>query len=77
VLLLAPGADKVGFVVATTAAARERGVRAGDLVGVFGPSIGGRGGGKADMAQGGGTDPDGVPAAVAALRSHLEQQAGA
>ena len=75
VLLLAVADAKVSFVVATTAAAREAGLRAGDLVGVFGPAIGGRGGGKPDMAQGGGTDPAGVPAALAALREHLGQRA--
>ena len=75
VLLLATDGDKVSFVVATTAAAREAGLRAGDLVGVFGPSIGGRGGGKPDMAQGGGTEPEGIPAAIAALRAHVGQRA--
>lgn len=75
VLLLANDGGKVSFVVATTAAAREAGLRAGDLVGVFGPSIGGRGGGKPDMAQGGGTEPEGIPAAIAALRAHVGQRA--
>jgi alanyl-tRNA synthetase len=75
VLLLAVSDGKVSFVVATTAAAREAGLRAGDLVAVFGPSIGGRGGGKPDMAQGGGTEPDGIPAALAALRAHVGQRA--
>ena len=75
VLLLATDGGKVSFVVATTTAAREAGLRAGDLVGVFGPSIGGRGGGKPDMAQGGGTEPEGIPAAIAALRAHVGQRA--
>ena len=75
VLLLATDGGKVSFVVATTAAARDAGLRAGDLVGVFGPSIGGRGGGKPDMAQGGGTEPGGIPAAIAALRAHVGQRA--
>ncbi len=72
VLLTATAGEKVSFVVATTAAARDAGIRAGDLVGVFGPSIGGRGGGKPDLAQGGGTEPAGVEAAFAALRTHLQ-----
>jgi alanyl-tRNA synthetase len=66
-----PAAGKVSFVVATTAAARTRGLAAGALVPVFGPAVGGRGGGKPDLAQGGGTAPEGIPAAVAALRSEL------
>ncbi|WP_214365947.1 alanine--tRNA ligase [Pseudonocardia sp. H11422] len=62
---------KVSFVVATTSAARDRGLAAGKLVPAFAKAVGGRGGGKPDLAQGGGTDPSGVPAAVEALRREL------
>jgi alanyl-tRNA synthetase len=68
--------SKVSFVVATTGAARELGLAAGALVPVFGPAVGGRGGGKPDLAQGGGTQPAGIPAAIAALRTELEGRAG-
>jgi alanyl-tRNA synthetase len=67
----ADDAGKVSFVVATTAAARDAGLAAGKLVPVFAPAVGGRGGGKPDLAQGGGTDPSGVPAAIDALRREL------
>ncbi|MGH3781423.1 MAG: alanine--tRNA ligase [Pseudonocardiaceae bacterium] len=69
--------NKVSFVVATTAAARQQGLAAGALVPVFGPAVGGRGGGKPDLAQGGGTEPGGIPAAVAALRTELAGRNGA
>ena len=59
---------KVSFVVATTSAARDRGLAAGKLVPAFAAGVGGRGGGKPDLAQGGGSDPSGVPAALDALR---------
>jgi alanyl-tRNA synthetase len=68
---------KVSFVVATTAAARARGLAAGALVPVFAPAVGGRGGGKPDLAQGGGTEPAGIPAALAALRTELAGRDGA
>ena len=68
VLLTAPGQDKVPFVIAVTPAAQERGLRAGDLVKAISPALGARGGGKADMAQGAGTEPGGIDAAVSALR---------
>jgi alanyl-tRNA synthetase len=71
VALFSTGGGKVTFVVATTAAARDRGIAAGKLVPAFAPAIGGRGGGKPDLAQGGGTDPAGVPAAQDALRRAL------
>ncbi len=48
---------------ATTAGrGRPAACKAGDLVKAFLPAIEGRGGGKPDLAQGGGTRPDGVPA---------------
>jgi alanyl-tRNA synthetase len=68
---------KVSFVVATTAAARAQGMAAGALVPVFAPAVGGRGGGKPDLAQGGGTEPEGIPAALAALRAELARRDGA
>jgi alanyl-tRNA synthetase len=71
VALFAPGEGKVSFVVATTQAARDRGVAAGKLVPSFASAVGGRGGGKPDLAQGGGSDPSGVPAAQDALRRAL------
>ncbi|MEN3265737.1 alanine--tRNA ligase [Pseudonocardia sp.] len=71
VALFSGDGDKVSFVVATTAAARDRGLAAGGLIPAFAPAVGGRGGGKPDLAQGGGTNPTGIPAAVTALRSAL------
>ncbi|WP_433262670.1 alanine--tRNA ligase [Actinosynnema sp. CS-041913] len=71
--LFAPDGDKVSFVVATTAAARSLGLAAGKLVPAFAPAVGGRGGGKPDLAQGGGTDPAGVNQALAALRAEVDR----
>jgi alanyl-tRNA synthetase len=71
VALFSADGSKVSFVVATTAAARDRGLAAGALVPAFAPAIGGRGGGKPDLAQGGGTNPAGVEEAVRLLRNAL------
>ena len=49
-------AEKPSVVIVTTQSARDRGLDAGDLVRVASETLGGRGGGKADIAQGGGTD---------------------
>ena len=70
-------AGSVSFAVACTAAAVQAGLRAGDLVGAFRDRVGGRGGGRPDLAQGGGSDPGGVPEAIAALRAALAAQGGA
>jgi alanyl-tRNA synthetase len=75
VALFSADGQKVNFVVATTATARDAGVAAGKLVPAFAPAIGGRGGGKPDLAQGGGGNPVGVPDAIAALRGALDQTA--
>jgi alanyl-tRNA synthetase len=75
VALFGSDGDRVSFVVATTAAAREKGLAAGKLVPSFAPAIGGRGGGKPELAQGGGTDPAGVPDAVRALRAAVRDAA--
>ncbi|MBB3053237.1 alanyl-tRNA synthetase [Prauserella isguenensis] len=72
VALFAPSDDgKVSFVVATTSAARDKGLAAGKLVPSFAEAVGGRGGGKPDMAQGGGSNPAGIDQAIAALRNAL------
>ncbi|WP_392508695.1 alanine--tRNA ligase [Naumannella halotolerans] len=47
---------KPTLVVAVNAGARERGLEAGKLVGIGAAELGGKGGGKPDLAQGGGTD---------------------
>jgi alanyl-tRNA synthetase len=71
VALFSAAAGKVNFVVATTAAARDKGLAAGKLVPSFAAAIDGRGGGKPDFAQGGGANPAGVPDAVRALRTAI------
>lgn len=58
-------------VVATNAAARERGLRAGALVKTASGLLGGGGGGKDDLAQGGGTDAGRVPEALAGVRDAI------
>ncbi|MEJ7651709.1 MAG: alanine--tRNA ligase [Nakamurella sp.] len=61
----------VSFVIAATQAAIDDGVKAGDVVKSVLPTITGRGGGRPELAQGGGTDPSGIPAALAAVRGAL------
>ncbi|MEV6127533.1 alanine--tRNA ligase [Streptomyces violaceusniger] len=54
-------------VIATNEAARERGLKAGDLVRTAAKTLGGGGGGKPDVAQGGGQNPDAVGEAIEAV----------
>ncbi|WP_375425106.1 alanine--tRNA ligase [uncultured Friedmanniella sp.] len=59
--------DKPSVVVMTTAGARDRGLKAGNLVRTASEALGGKGGGKDDIAQGGGTDGTRVDAALTAV----------
>jgi alanyl-tRNA synthetase len=67
VCVVGGGPDKPSVVVVTTEGARDRGLSAGDLVRTASETLGGRGGGKADIAQGGGTDASQVGAALTAV----------
>jgi alanyl-tRNA synthetase len=68
VAVAARSGGKATLVVATNPGARERGLSAGDLVKA---ALSGRGGGNADLAQGGGVPADQVPALLAAVESSL------
>jgi alanyl-tRNA synthetase len=72
VALAADVAGKPAVIVATTESARAAGVQAGQLARTAAGVLGGGGGGKADLAQGGGSDVSAIPTAlsgiVAALR---------
>ncbi|MGW0158573.1 alanine--tRNA ligase [Mycobacterium sp. NPDC003323] len=72
VALIAEGeGDSVPFVVAVNAGAQDLGLNAGDLVKVLGGPVNGRGGGKADLAQGSGKGAAGIDAALAALHAEI------
>ena len=58
--------DKVVLVAGVTADQTAR-IKAGELVGTVAARIGGRGGGRADFAQAGGTNPAELEAALAAV----------
>ncbi|WP_328402836.1 alanine--tRNA ligase [Streptomyces sp. NBC_00390] len=62
-------------VIATNEAARERGLKAGDLVRAAAKTLGGGGGGKPDVAQGGGQNPQAIGEAVAAVERLVAETA--
>ena len=64
--------NKPVVVVATNQLARDLGFKAGDLVKVAAGALGGGGGGKPDLAQGGGTDPNAIQDAIAAAAGLVE-----
>jgi alanyl-tRNA synthetase len=69
VALIAEGdGGTVPYVVAANSAAQDLGISANDLVKELAAEVDGRGGGKADLAQGSGKNPAGIDAALAAVR---------
>lgn len=71
VALAAVAGEKPVVIVATNQAARDAGVNAGALAKTAAGVLGGGGGGKADLAQGGGTDSTAIPAALSAVISAI------
>ena len=71
VAVTATAKGRPSIVVTTNEAARERGVSAGALVSIAAKILGGGGGGKPDMAQGGGTDASKVGEALEAIVAQI------
>jgi alanyl-tRNA synthetase len=72
VALIAEGEnDSVPFVVAVNPAAQDLGLKANELVKQLAAAVNGRGGGKAELAQGSGKGAAGIDAALAALRAEI------
>jgi alanyl-tRNA synthetase len=49
-------------------------IKAGELVNHVAQQVGGKGGGRPDMAQAGGTDPSALPSALTSVRAWVEQR---
>ncbi|OEJ97073.1 alanine--tRNA ligase [Streptomyces thermolilacinus] len=62
-------------VIATNEAARERGLKAGELVRTAAKTLGGGGGGKPDVAQGGGQNAEAIGEAIAAVERLVAETA--
>ncbi|CAB3682601.1 alanine--tRNA ligase [Achromobacter pestifer] len=75
VVLLATGSadGKISVVGGVTADLTDR-IKAGDLVGFVASQVGGKGGGRPDMAMGGGTDIAALPAAIAGVQKWVDER---
>ena len=73
IVLASAGDGKVSLVAGVTADLTAK-VKAGELVNHVARQVGGKGGGRPDMAQAGGTDPAGLPAALASVKAWVEQR---
>jgi alanyl-tRNA synthetase len=68
--------SKVLLVAGVTADQTAR-VKAGELVGIIAAAVGGKGGGRPDFAQAGGSDAAALPQALAGVEALVRQRLGA
>lgn len=73
VLLSTSADDKISLVGGVSKSLTTQ-LKAGDLVSHVAMQVGGKGGGRPDMAMGGGSDLVALPAALASVQSWVEQQ---
>ena len=73
-VVLAVASDgKVSLIAGVTADLTSR-LKAGELVNHVAQQVGGKGGGRADMAQAGGTDASKLPQALASVKAWIEER---
>ncbi len=75
VVLATVSGDKVSLVAGVTADNTKK-LKAGDLVNMVAQQVGGKGGGRPDMAQAGGSDPSGLDTALSSVPEWVRQQLG-
>ena len=75
VVLAAVNGEKVSIVAGVSKDKTDI-IKAGDLVNVVAEQVGGRGGGRPDMAQAGGTNPAALDAALKSVPDWVKQQTG-
>ncbi|MCB5185127.1 alanine--tRNA ligase [Methylobacillus gramineus] len=73
IVLASVNAGKVSVAAGVTADTIAR-IKAGDLVNFVASQVGGKGGGKPDMAMAGGTDASQLPAALASVASWVKEK---
>ncbi|MDR2614129.1 MAG: alanine--tRNA ligase [Candidatus Accumulibacter sp.] len=73
IVLATTSGGKVTLIAGVTADLTGK-LKAGELVNFVARQVGGKGGGRPDMAQAGGTEPDKLPAALASVRDWVAQR---
>ena len=73
IVLAAESGGKVSLVAGVTKNLTDR-MKAGDLIRVVAAKVGGKGGGRPDMAQAGGNDPTGLPGALGLVSGWVRER---
>jgi alanyl-tRNA synthetase len=71
VTVIAGSANNAGALAASVSPAFTSKIQAGKIIQTIAPIVGGKGGGKPDMARGGGKDTSKIPEALAAAKSMI------
>ncbi|MCG1041800.1 alanine--tRNA ligase [Mycetohabitans sp. B8] len=71
IVLASVDGGKVSLIAGVTTDASKK-VKAGELVNFVAQQVGGKGGGRTDMAQAGGTDPSKLPAALCGVKEWIQ-----
>ena len=73
VVLITASEGKVSMVAGVSKDLTDK-VRAGDLVNMIAAQVGGKGGGRPDMAMAGGVDASGIPSAIASVKPWVQER---
>jgi alanyl-tRNA synthetase len=73
IVLATVSGEKVSLIAGVTKEQTSK-IKAGELVNIVAQQVGGKGGGRPDMAQAGGNDPSGLDAALQAVPDWIRQQ---
>ncbi|MCF2133260.1 MULTISPECIES: alanine--tRNA ligase [Mycetohabitans] len=73
IVLASVDGGKISLIAGVTTDASQK-IKAGELVNFVAQQVGGKGGGRADMAQAGGTDPSKLSAALSGVREWVQAQ---
>lgn len=72
IIVLASNVDGKVSIIATVPKSLTDQVKAGDLIKHMAPIVGGKGGGRPDMAQGGGTQPEKITEALRFIKDYIK-----
>ncbi|UPO19879.1 alanine--tRNA ligase [Staphylococcus argenteus] len=72
IIILASNVDDKVSMVATVPKSLTNQVKAGDLIREMAPIVGGKGGGRPDMAQGGGTQPENISKSLSFIKDYIK-----
>ena len=72
IIILASDVGGKVSLIATVPKALTETIKAGDIIKEMAPIVGGKGGGRPDMAQGGGTQPENITESLRSIKDYIK-----